>query len=81
MCTHKHTCMVTKTITVTEDAYDVLASHKQSSESFSQEIKRLLVRKSSILDLAGVWRDVSEKEAADMKATIKLIKKNAVVRA
>ena len=45
--------MVTKTITVTEDAYNLLADNKLDNESFSGELKRILTtrRKKSLMDI------------------------------
>ena len=33
--------MATKTLTIMEDAYDILKEHKLESESFSEEIRRV----------------------------------------
>lgn len=37
--------MATKTLTVTEDAYELLKKNKLDSESFSDEIERLFGRR------------------------------------
>ena len=49
--------MVRKTITISEDAYEILASHKLRGESFTEEIKRLLGHRKggSILKHRGKW--------------------------
>ena len=49
-------CMVTKTITITKDAYNLLAQHKQQSESFSEEIRRIFSKKKTktIADFFGI---------------------------
>ena len=80
MCTHTHTLMTTKTITITTDAYDLLARNKLPSESFSQAIKRSFDKKKSILDLSGVWADISDKDATEMKETIETIRKESKSR-
>ncbi|MBI2147114.1 antitoxin VapB family protein [Candidatus Woesearchaeota archaeon] len=48
--------MATKTLTITEDAYSLLAERKAEGESFSEEIRRLLTKKGSksIWDYFGV---------------------------
>ncbi len=48
--------MATKTLTITEDAYDLLAQNKLENESFSQEIRRVLAKrqKKSPFDFFGI---------------------------
>ncbi|MBI2565292.1 antitoxin VapB family protein [Candidatus Woesearchaeota archaeon] len=53
--------MATKTITITEDAYDFLSAKKEDYESFSDVIKRLS-GESDLLELAGLLT----KEEADL---------------
>ena len=55
--------MATKSITITEDAYNRLAAVKQEKESFSDVIKRI-VPKSSFRDLIGILTD---KDAEELK--------------
>ena len=55
--------MATKSITITNEAYERLAAFKGENESFSEVITKL-TRKSSILDLVGL---LSDKEAEDLK--------------
>ncbi|HLC32613.1 MAG TPA: antitoxin VapB family protein [Candidatus Nanoarchaeia archaeon] len=53
--------MATKSITITEDAYNRLASLKQEKESFSDVIKRIAPKR-SLLELAGILTDKQTKE-------------------
>ncbi|MFQ6128061.1 MAG: antitoxin VapB family protein [Thermoplasmata archaeon] len=46
--------MVTKTITVTEEAYKALAKEKKEGESFS-ELALRLTKKGKIKDCFGTW--------------------------
>lgn len=48
--------MATKTLTITEDAYNLLQQYKSTEESFSEEITRLFTRrrKRSLHDFFGV---------------------------
>jgi len=59
--------MATKSITITEDAYNRLAALKQENESFSEVIKRIVPRR-SLLELAGI---LTEKEGEELKSIIK----------
>lgn len=62
--------MATKTITITEDAYNRLANLKKSNESFSDVIQKITA-KHTILDLYGLLSesqaDAIEKEIAAMR--------------
>jgi len=50
-----------KTIKVSEEAYEILASHKRPEESFTEVIKRVLGgRKKSIMDYWGAWEGTDE---------------------
>ena len=62
--------MGTKTISIMDDAYEMLVGSKLEDESFSDEVRRLVKTKSSIMDLAGAWKDISETDAERMKARI-----------
>jgi predicted CopG family antitoxin len=59
--------MATKTITLMDDAYERLKSLKGTEESFSDIIRRLTSEKGSILEFAGAWKNLSEKEAEALK--------------
>ena len=59
-------CMVVKTITITESAYDSLATSKSDDESFSTAILRL-TKKRSLLDAFGLMKG---KEGDDFEAAI-----------
>lgn len=63
--------MATKSITITNEAYERLATFKESKESFSDVINKL-TKKSTLLDLVGV---LSPKETKELKASIDNVRK------
>ena len=69
--------MVTKTLTIMEDAYEMLARRKGKEESFSDVIRRVVGKEKNIMRFAGAWKDMSDKEAERMKKHIKDLNKRA----
>ncbi|MBS3106777.1 antitoxin VapB family protein [Candidatus Woesearchaeota archaeon] len=69
--------MATKTLTITEDAYDLLAQKKLRGESFSQTIRRVLEprRKRPLEDFFGI---ISDKEGEAMLRDLARIKKEEI---
>jgi predicted CopG family antitoxin len=68
--------MATKTLTITTDAYDMLAQHKQPHESFSDVIRRI-ARRRSLSELRGL---ITEKEAVALKHERHNMQKDMEVR-
>ena len=66
-------CMATKTITITEAAYGLLAQNKVEDESFSQEITRIFIvqKKKRLLDFFGI---ISDKEGEEILKSIEMKK-------
>ncbi|MEK6950445.1 MAG: antitoxin VapB family protein [Nanoarchaeota archaeon] len=62
--------MGTKTISIMDDAYELLTSLKAPEESFTMEIRRLALNTGGIMELAGAWKDLSEEDARKMKERI-----------
>jgi predicted CopG family antitoxin len=69
-CTHACMCMGTKTISIMDDAHDLLVRNRMGDESFSEVIRRILGKKRKIMEFAGAWKNVSDKEAERMKKRI-----------
>ena len=65
--------MTTKTITIMEDSYDLLLKGKRKNESFSELIRRTF-KKGSIMEFAGAWSDMSDKEADELKARLAMFR-------
>ena len=64
--------MATKTISIMEDAYQLLVNRKKERESFSQTLRRVLSeKKGDIMKFAGSWKDISEKDIIELKKNIK----------
>lgn len=56
------TVLGVKTITISLEAYEALLRVKRSGESFSDVILRLVKKYRSIMDYAGIWKDVNDEE-------------------
>ena len=56
--------MATKTLTITEDAYDRLDALKEDKESFTEVIRRL-TSKVHITDFAGILTDEETKKVKE----------------
>ena len=54
-----------------EDAYEMLARKKANGESFSDVIRRVVGKKNDIMQFAGAWKHISDKEAEQMKKSIR----------
>ena len=83
MFKHKHMFMVTKTITVTEEAYKALASDKKKDESFSEVILRTHKRKGNVENLmkfVGAWNHIPDEVIDDMKKDIENMRKRSARR-
>ena len=68
--------MATKTITIMNDAFKLLRRSKRKSESYSEVIRREFKEKSNIMELAGAWKDVTDKEVARMKRLTSTVSEN-----
>jgi predicted CopG family antitoxin len=62
--------MGVKTITVTEEAYRMLAKEKKADESFSEVIKRLARDRGKLSDSLGAWK-MTDKEAEQIFSGLK----------
>lgn len=62
--------MGTKTISIMDDVYELLVRNKGPNESFSEELRRIVPKKGNIMECAGLWADLSDKEVDEMKKNI-----------
>ncbi len=54
--------MGVKTLTITEEAYELLAREKKGKESFSEVIKRLARERGELKDSFGTWKMTDDEE-------------------
>ena len=77
MCMCTRMCMVTKTISIMEDAYKLLLNKKHKNESFSEVIRRIVRKERDIMQFAGAWKHISDAEAESMKKHIYNLNKHS----
>ena len=77
MCTHMCMCMGTKTISIMDDAYNLLLKSKHKGESFSNVIRRIITSKKDVMNFAGAWKNISNEEAEEMKKNIIKMRKKS----
>lgn len=65
--------MGTKTISIMDDAYEILKKNKRKGESFSDVIRRTFPRK-NIMRFAGLWKNVDTEK---MKKDIQELRKRS----
>lgn len=61
-CTRKQIALGVKTLTITEEAYELLAREKRGKESFSEVIKRLVQERGELKNSFGAWTMNDEEE-------------------
>jgi predicted CopG family antitoxin len=54
--------MASKTVALSEEAYELLKRQKKKDESFSAVVKRLTRPRRPISTFGGMWSDMTEKE-------------------
>lgn len=69
--------MATKTISIMDDVYKLLLMNKGKNESFSDVIRRILIRKKDIMEYAGAWKNISDKDIKEMKENIKELRNSS----
>ncbi len=62
--------MVSKNISLSEKAYEVLSKLKRPNESFSDAVLRLATRNANPLDYVGTWEDMDEKTFSTLKKNV-----------
>jgi predicted CopG family antitoxin len=54
--------MSAKTVALDPDAYAVLRRHRRTGETFSDAVRRLNGRQPSLLEFAGIWKDLPQED-------------------
>lgn len=72
--------MATKTISIMEDAYNLLAMHKRANESFSDVIRREFGKKGDISKFIGAWKDMPDEEFKAIEDSVRETRENAKAR-
>ncbi|MFQ5887095.1 MAG: antitoxin VapB family protein [Candidatus Hydrothermarchaeales archaeon] len=62
--------MASKTISLSEEAYEKLKAEKSKGESFSKVVKRL-IKKRPLPAFAGAWKDLEEEKIEEIKNILK----------
>ncbi|MCX6648362.1 MAG: antitoxin VapB family protein [Candidatus Bathyarchaeota archaeon] len=65
---------MTKTISLTEDAYELLKNMKRGNESFSDTIMRLAKRR-HLSNCAGLWSDIPDEKREATTRKIREVRK------
>lgn len=60
--------MSAKTVALDPESYDMLRRQRRAGETFSDAVRRLNGRRRSILDFAGIWKDIPEEDYAKIRA-------------
>jgi predicted CopG family antitoxin len=68
--------MTTKTLSVTDDVYQILKRMKLKGESFSDTIRRLTER-GSVADCAGLWSSMTDEELRKVEDAIAHVRSGA----
>ena len=56
--------MGSKSISITDEVYNLLKQFQLKEENFSQTILRLLIKQENLLGLAGAWKKIPNSEEA-----------------
>ena len=52
--------MPSKSISITDEVYELLDKYRINNESFSQAILRLIRTKTNLMDLEGAWKKIPD---------------------
>jgi predicted CopG family antitoxin len=66
--------MTSRSISITDEAYNMLKKYQLKKESISQTILRLLRKQENLLSLAGAWQKIEDSEQA-IELIEKVVKK------
>jgi predicted CopG family antitoxin len=64
---------MTKTISVTDEAYEALIREKRNGESFTDVIIRLTRNRAKLSNFAGIWKDIPAGELKEAEEKLKAL--------
>ena len=62
MYVYTYIVMATKTISITQEAYEALLREKMNKESFTETILRITKKTGKLADCFGTWKMTNEEE-------------------
>ena len=63
--------MSAKTVALDPEAYEMLRRNRRPGETFSDAVKRLSGGRRSILEYAGIWKDIPEKDLEKVRSFLR----------
>ena len=63
---------MTKTLSITDEAYEALMREKRDSESFTDVIIRL-TKRTRLGDFAGIWKDIPESDLKEAREKLQTL--------
>ncbi|HII16305.1 TPA: hypothetical protein HA361_00150 [Candidatus Woesearchaeota archaeon] len=62
--------MGTKTISIMDDVYELLVKNRHKDESFSDVIRKNLSKSNDVMEVVGLWSDLSPDEFRIIEKTV-----------
>jgi len=67
---HTQIHMGTKTISIMDDVYELLVKNRHKDESFSDVIRKNLSKSNDVMEVVGLWSDLSPDEFRIIEKTV-----------
>ncbi|HXY47309.1 MAG TPA: antitoxin VapB family protein [Thermoplasmata archaeon] len=63
--------MSAKTVALDPEAYELLRRNRRSGETFSDAVKRLSGGRRSILEYAGIWKEIPDRDLEKIRSFLR----------